>query len=181
MRREARPVRRVIIFCVDFVAAIALSFGVLIGVLYIYFLRNPQSDLPPQSLWVLPIVTYLYLTALKRSRIRRIRSLGYILTGVRIVDIRGGRPSLLQMTIRMLPLLPVPWSLLFDLGWIVDEPQRQTLRDKWAGTFVVHRKALPIGIAPVRYKRIGFAGLLLIIPEVGRTEPVNQSLPTSNP
>ncbi len=177
-RDYAGPARRLISLCVDYVAAIVLSFGVLIGVLYIYFLRYPERDLPPQAMWVVPVVAYLYLTVLKRSRIR---SLGYILTGVRIVDIRGGRPSLLQMTVRMLPMLPVPWSLLFDLGWMVDEPQRQTLRDKWAGTFVVRRKAQGIGTAPIQYKRIGFGGLFLIIPEVGRTDSTSQSLPTSSP
>jgi len=171
-RDYAGPARRVIIVCIDFVAVIALSFGVLIGVWYVCLLRNPRGDLSPQALWVLPAVAYAYLTLVKRSRIR---TLGYILTGVRIVDIRGRRPSLLQMTIRMLPMLPVPWSLLFDLGWIVGEPQRQTLRDKWAGTFVVRRTAKPICTAPVRYKRIGFAGLFLIIPEVGRTRATIES------
>jgi uncharacterized RDD family membrane protein YckC len=157
-------VRRVVIVCIDFAAAVALSFGLLIGVWYIWLVRYPQSDPPPGALWVVPAVAYLYLTLLKRSRIR---TLGYILTGVRIVDIRGGRPSLLQMTVRLAPLLPVPWSLLFDLAWMVDEPQRQTLRDKWAGTFIVRRKAKPVGTAPIRYKRIGFGGVFLIFPEIG--------------
>jgi len=163
-----------LIVCIDFVAAVVLSVAVLIGVLYVWFLRHPQSDLPAQALWVLPAVAYVYLTVLKRSRIR---TLGYILMGVRIVDIRGGRPSLLQMTVRMVPLLPVPWSFLFDLGWILDEPQRQTLRDKWAGTFVVGRKAKPIGTAPILYKRIGFAGLFLIFPEVDHARTTIESSP----
>ncbi len=173
-RDYAGPVRRAVIVCIDFVAAIVLSVGVLIGVLYVWFVRHPQSDLPAQALWVLPGVAYIYLTLLKRSRIR---TLGYILMGVRVVDIRGGRPSLLQMTVRMAPLLPVPWSLLFDLGWILDEPQRQTLRDKWAGTLVVRRKAKPIGTAPIRYKRIGFSGLFLIFPEADLARRTVESSP----
>jgi uncharacterized RDD family membrane protein YckC len=128
---------------------------------------HPEGDPPAQALWVLPVTVYLYLTVLKRSRVR---TLGYILAGVRIVDVQGGRPSLLQMTTRLWPLLPLPWSFLFDLGWVVDEPHRQTLRDKWAGTFVVRRKAKPTGIASIRYKRIGFFGLFLIFPEIGPTE-----------
>lgn len=163
-----------LIVCIDFIAAIALSFGVLTAVWSIWLLRYPQNNPPAQALWVLPAVAYVYLTVLKRSRIR---TLGYILTGVRIVDIRGGRPSLLQMTVRMAPLFPVPWNLLFDLGWIVDEPQRQTLRDKWAGTFVVRRKAKPIGTAPIQYKRIGFAGLFLISPEIDRARTTIESSP----
>ena len=148
---------------VDLVGIVVLSFVALFGVFFIWLLRHPQSDLPPEATLVVLVATYLYLTLVKRSRIG---TLGYILTGVRILDVRGGRPSLLQLTIRMVPMLPVPWSLLFDLGWIMDEPQRQTLRDKWAGTVVVCRKAKPIGTAPIQYKRIGFCGLLLIFPEV---------------
>ena len=167
-----------VIVCIDFVAAVMLSFGVLAGVRYVWLAQYPQSDPPPEAMWVLPAVAYLYLTMLKRSRIR---TLGYILTGVRIVGIEGKRPSLLQMTVRMVPLMPVPWSLLFDLGWMVDDPRRQTLRDKWAGTFVVRRKAKPVGTAPVRYKRIGFSGVFLIFPEIGRVEKTPQPLTDPSP
>jgi uncharacterized RDD family membrane protein YckC len=116
------------------------------------------------------LVIYLYLTVLKRSEVG---TLGYILTGVRIVNIEGKRPSMLQMTGRMLPLLPLPLlplTLPFDLAWVVDDPHRQTLRDKWVGTFVVRRNARPIGTAPVRYKRIGFA-------EIGQVERFPQPSP----
>jgi hypothetical protein len=177
-RDYAGPGRRVVIVCIDFIAAVVLSFGVLVGVWYIWLVRYPESDPPAEALWVVPVVAYLYLTVVKRSRIR---TLGYILTGVRIMDIRGGRPSLLQMTTRLWPLLPVPWSFLFDLGWVVDEPQRQTLRDKWVGTFVVRRDAEPIGTAPVRYKRIGFCGLFLIFPEIAPRSEKGQEESQSEP
>jgi uncharacterized RDD family membrane protein YckC len=175
-RDYARPVRRVIIVGVDLVTAVVLFLVILGGIWYVWLLRYPQSNLPPEPVWAALAVVYAYLTWLKRSRIR---TLGYILTGVRIVDIRGGRPSLLQMTLRMVPLMPLPWSFLFDLGWVADEPQRQTLRDKWAGTFVVRRKAKPIGTAPIRYWRIGFNCIFVIFPEVGRVEHVRQ--PVSEP
>lgn len=169
-------VRRVVIVCVDLVAAMALASGVLVGIWYVWLERYPEGDPPAQALWVMPVLAFLYLTVLKRSRIR---TLGYILTGVRIVNIEGKRPSLLQMTIRLLPVIPlstipVPWFILFDLGWMLEEPAKQTLRDKWAGTFVVRRNAQPIGTAPIRYKRIGFAGLFLIFPEIGRVEQAPQ-------
>jgi uncharacterized RDD family membrane protein YckC len=170
-RDYAGPVRRVVIVCIDGLALLVLSFGVLIGIWYVWLVRYPKGDVPAEALWVVLAVAYLYLTMLKRSRVR---TLGYILTGVRIVDIEGKKPSLLQMTTRLWPLLPVPWSFLFDLGWVLDEPQRQTLRDKWAGTFIVRRKAKPVGTAPVRYKRIGFAGIFLIFPEVDRTHQTSE-------
>ena len=56
----------------------------------------------------------------------------------------------------------------------MDEPQRQTLRDKWVGTYVVRRGTEPIGTAPIHYKRIAFGGIFLIFPEVGRPEPAIQ-------
>jgi uncharacterized RDD family membrane protein YckC len=166
-RDYAGPVRRVTIVGIDLVTAVVLFLVVLGGIWYVWLLQYPQGDLPPEPMWAALAVVYAYFTSLKRSRIR---TLGYILTAVRIIDIRGGRPCLLQMTLRMVPLMPIPWSFLFDLGWVVDEPQRQTLRDKWAGTFVVRRKAKPVATAPIRYWRIGLCGIFLIYPEVGRPE-----------
>ena len=173
-RDYAGPVRRAAIVCIDALAVIVLLVGVLVGIWYVRLLRHPRSDLPPEAAWAALATVCLYLTLLKRSRIR---TLGYILTAVRIVDIKGKRPSLLQMTTRLWPMLPVPWSFLFDLGWVADEPQRQILRDKWAGTFVVRRKAQPIGRALVRYKRIGFGGIFLIFPEIDQVERSPQPSP----
>ncbi len=170
-RDYAGPVRRAVVVCIDFVVAIALSFGVLLGIVCLWLIRHPKEYPSPEIVWVMPLVAYVYLTIVARSRIR---TLGCIITGMRIADIRGRRPSLLQMTIRLVPLLPVPWSFLFDLGWIMDEPQRQTLRDKWAGTYVVRRGAKPIGTAPVRYKRIGFCGLFFIFPEIAERSEKKQ-------
>jgi uncharacterized RDD family membrane protein YckC len=170
-RDYAGPLTRVVILCIDLIALVLLGFLVIFATAAYWVIRYDESNVPPQiawrAVWIILTVAYLYLTVLQRSRIR---TLGYVLAGVRIVGIEGGRPSLLQMTIRLIPLLPVPWSLLFDLGWIVDEPHRQTLRDKWAGTFVIRQNATPIGTAPIRYKRIGFAGIFLIFPEIGRVE-----------
>lgn len=181
-RDYAGLLTRLVILCIDLIALVLLGFLVIFATAAYWVIRYDESDVPAQlawrALWIILTVAYLYLTVLQRSRIR---TLGYILAGVRIVGIEGGRPSLLQMTIRLIPLLPVPWSLLFDLGWIVDEPHRQTLRDKWAGTFVVRHKAVPIGTAPVRYKRIGFCGIFLIFPEIGQVERFPQPLPQQGP
>ncbi len=164
--------RRLVIICIDFLVAAVLCFIVFFGVAFACFVRDPSTDdLPDYTLLLLLLVVYLYLTVLKRSEVG---TLGYILTGVRIVNIEGRRPSLLQMTGRLLPLPLFPLTLPFDLAWVVDDPHRQSLRDKWVGTFVIRRKAKPIGTAPVRYKRIGLVGLFLTFPEVGRSETTPQ-------
>jgi len=159
----AGPIRRAIILGIDIVALIGLSFAVTAG---LFFCRPPGTvDLPASTLPLVLLAGYIYLTLVQRSRIG---TLGYLLTGVRIVDIEGRRPSLLRMTVRLVPLLPAPWSLLFDLGWMLDDPRRQTLRDKWAGTFVIRRKARPLGRTTITYKRVCFGGLQFIIPEIGQ-------------
>lgn len=176
-RDYAGPIRRMIILGIDIVAVFGLVLAVGTGFLYCVRLRTDS----PVGHAILPMLltAYLYLTLVQRSRIG---TLGYWLAGVRIVNIHGRRPSLLQMTVRLIPLLPVPWSLLFDLGWMLDEPTRQTLRDKWAGTYVVRRRARPIGRTTASYKRICFAGLHLIFPEVGpRNTPSTSASAASSP
>jgi uncharacterized RDD family membrane protein YckC len=162
----AGPIRRVVILAIDLVALFVIVCGITL-VLALLDPAHPPEQLAGEMLLLLMSAGYVYLTLVQRSRIG---TLGYLLMGVRIVDIEGRRPSLLQMTVRLIPMLPVPWSLLFDLGWMLDDPGRQTLRDKWAGTFVVRRKARPLGWTTVIYKRICFAGLHLVFPEVGRRD-----------
>jgi len=159
--------RRIIIAGVDLAAVLVIWGAALGAVWYVWFLARPQSEHPPAStLWLLPLTAYLYLTVVKRSRLG---SLGLLVTGTRIVDVEGQRPSLLRMTARLFWLLPLPLGLLLDLGWLLEEPAKQTLRDKWAGTFVVRRRAKPIGRARVTYHRICLVGIQLIVPELDRT------------
>jgi len=158
--------RRVLIACVDLGTVVVLWFAVLLTAWIGWFALHPESEHPPAAtLWLLPLTAYLYLTVVKRSRLG---SLGLLVTGTRIVDIEGKRPSLLRMTARFLWLLPLPLGLLLDLGWLLEEPAKQTLRDKWAGTFVVRRNAEPIGRVPLTYHRICLVGIQLIVPELDR-------------
>jgi uncharacterized RDD family membrane protein YckC len=159
--------RRLIIVCVDLATIILIWFVLLAGIWLLWFIVYPEREHPPAAvLWFLPLTAYLYLTVVKRSRIG---SLGFLLTGVRIVNTEGKRPSLLEMTARFFWLLPLPLGVLLDLGWLMEEPAKQTLRDKWAGTFVVKRKAKPIGSAPLGFKRIHLLGIQMVVPELDRT------------
>jgi len=159
--------RRVIIAGVDLGAVFLIWFGVLAAAWGAWFVAHPESEHPPAgTLWLVPLTAYLYLTVVKRSRLG---SLGLLVTGTRIMDIEGQRPSLLRMTARLFWLLPLPLGLLLDLGWLLEEPAKQTLRDKWAGTFVVRRRAKPIGRVSLTYHRICLVGIQLIVPELDRT------------
>ena len=136
-RDYAGPIRRILILGIDMVALAVIAFGLAFGVVVCRPSRTEESA--GAILLLLLLAGYVYLTFVQRSRIG---TLGYLLMGVRIVDIQGRRPSLLQMTVRLIPMLPVPWSLLFDLGWMLDDPSRQTLAGQM-GRHVRHPSESP--------------------------------------
>jgi len=111
-----------------------------------------------------------YLTALKPSRVR---TLGLIVAGTRIVTLRGDRPSTLRMAYRLGLLLIGPFNLLFDLIWLGGDPCNQSLRDKLAGTLVVRHHAKPIARGNLILCYLGFAGLFFPVIEVGRAKRDN--------
>ena len=79
---------------------------------------------------------------------------------VEIVDLKGGRPSWLTMTNRFISLVLGPVHLIMDLLWLIGEQEKQTLRDKIAGTYVIRKNAQPIGtgtLTVVIYHILGFA------------------------
>jgi uncharacterized RDD family membrane protein YckC len=77
--------------------------------------------------WLL--FAYLYLTMLKVSPVR---TLGFRLTGVKVLTLRGERPSILRMSFRLLLWLLGPFNWFYDLLWLSGDECRQTLRDKIA-------------------------------------------------
>lgn len=109
--------------------------------------------------------SYLYLVVIKPSRLR---SLGYWLTGTRVVTLRGQRPSIVRMTFRLLLWLFGPFNLVYDLLWMGIDDDRQSLRDAFSGTYVVKADARPVGqgqVHLIRYFALGFA---LMYPKVVR-------------
>lgn len=88
-------------------------------------------------------------------------TLGFWLAGVRIVTLGGERPSLLRMTFRLLIWVLGPIHPAFDIFWLGGDPQRQTLRDKFACTLVVRRNAVPAGRGVFRFNRHLFLNLNL--------------------
>ena len=92
------------------------------------------------------IIAFFYFVVLKRSRIGTV---GYRVGGVRLVGLNGAPPSLFSSTLRLLFVF-CPLNVV-DFFWLSGDPHRQALRDKFAQTYVVKRKAEPIGTARVVY------------------------------
>ena len=112
---------------------------------------------------VAAILAFLYLALLKRSRLR---TLGYRVAGVRIVDFHGDTPSATAVTLRLIFAVFGPLNILLDLFWIPGDPCRQALRDKFAQTYVVRERAKPAGSAPIRLCRYGVLGWSFVFQEV---------------
>jgi hypothetical protein len=71
-----------------------------------------------------------YLTAIKASRVR---TLGLLVAGTRIVTLRDDRPSTLRMSYRLCLLLIAPFNLLFDLIWLGGDPCNNRSGTNWQG------------------------------------------------
>jgi uncharacterized RDD family membrane protein YckC len=107
-------------------------------------------------------VSYGYLVLLERS----FGTLGFLLTGVKILTLKGDRPSILRMTFRLLLWVFGPINALFDIYWLTGDEYRQTLRDKLAGTVVVRTSAVPAGTGEIRLNRYQLMGYSFVFYEV---------------
>lgn len=134
--------RRLIIFLVD--VSVVFLFWTLIWIVYL--------SVPYESVLIPDLACFFcswcYLAVLRPSRVR---SVGYWVTGARIVTLRGTKPSVLRMTYRLMLNLYYPFNLLFDLLWVGVDRDRQSLTDRYAGTCVVRKNAVPAGQAEIHY------------------------------
>lgn len=109
----------------------------------------------------LVVAAYVYFVEIERTRFG---TLGMRLAGLRIVDLGGHRPSRMDMLLRL--GLAGFWPI--DLFWIGGDDNRQSLRDKFAGTYVIRRGARPEGWSPCRYALYFFDGMTWTFREVQR-------------
>lgn len=73
------------------------------------------------------------------------------MAGVRIFGLDGQPARLLPLSVRLMFAVFGPLNLI-DSIWLAGDPHRQALRDKFTGTYVVKRKAQPIGTGSVQYR-----------------------------
>ena len=115
------------------------------------------------SIW-LPLC-YLYLGPMKASRLRTI---GYRVMGLKVVDLRGGRPGWISMTIRLAMLSFGAPLWVLDLFWFRGQSDRRKISDLFAGTYVVRMDAAPLGRGPVGLGFHGILGYFFVFREVLR-------------
>lgn len=157
-RDYAGILRRLFIDTVDLVVLIILAF--------VLFIMGAWSDWLSEAFVPLFLVLcYIYLAGLKATRMG---TLGYILAGVRLVNLQGQQASIWRSSFRLGLILLGPLNLLFDLLWVGNDPNRQSIRDKFAGTYVVRRKANPTGRGPISYKTYFVMSYTLLFPEIIR-------------
>ena len=118
---------------------------------------------------ILIVAWFLYLAVLARTTRG---TLGYSVTGVRPVNLHGETPSLGAMSYRSLFVALGPLNGAIDLLWVAGDRDRQALRDKLAGTYMVRRTAQPAGRGPIRHATMTALGYTFMVQEVGRVQGV---------
>jgi len=146
---------------------VAIDFGVVFFVSGPILAFGPDAGLPPWAAnAVACCLAWAYLAGLKATGLA---TLGYRLANVELVDLQGRRVGLWRCTHRFLVLFAAPFNLL-DLTWLTHDPNRQTLRDKVAGTYVVRRGARPLGSGSLTYPTYFIGGLSFVFTEVMRDD-----------
>ena len=150
-------------------AASVDAFVIVTGLIAAVLIGEALADSVFVGFMTWLVLSLAYLVICKRTRVR---TLGYRLAGMRLVDIRGGAPHSLRVTFRLLFALMGGYSStlgLIDFFWITGDDDRQTLRDKLAQTYVIRAGAQPAGRGPIVYEVYHMLAWTLYLPEVRRT------------
>jgi len=153
---------RMLILAIDTVVVLVLSAAAVVAYVYAKYPAPPDD----RSIFlVVAIVWYAYMAGLKATRFG---TLGYKLTGYRLVNLKGETPSLARTSARLMFLIVGPLHPILDLIWLGGERDRQTLRDKWAATYVVRKDARPAGAGPIEFDRMFLFAWSILVRTVGR-------------
>ncbi len=161
--------RRIVIICVD-LTVIVLGGIALACVLATVFTGVSERAAMRAELygWLFYLaLVAAYMTVIKASRIRTV---GYRVAGTKIVDLRGRRPSIFRMLFRLSLWVLGPFSFVFDLIWAGIDTDRQTIRDRFAGTCVIRNGAEPVGRGEIHMAYFTAGGFSLFYPHVTHRE-----------
>ncbi|MCP3920959.1 MAG: RDD family protein [Desulfobacterales bacterium] len=130
-----------------FAAMIDLSVIITFSTLFLVFIYSLNEKIPAKTNFIFLInISFIYLTFLKRSSYR---TLGYFITGIKIVNLSGYKPSLYNMFLRIIILIFGTYDYSKSIDLIKTESFKQTLRDRYLGNYVVMVNAKPIGSGPI--------------------------------
>ncbi len=152
--------RRLLIDAVDMVTALAAG-AIVVWLVNVLF--SPGDAIFGIALLIFAAVWFVYFVLLKRSRMRTV---GYAVAGARIVNLRGERPGIGALTLRLMFVVAGPVNFLVDLVWISGDANRQALRDKFAHTYVIRAGAVPAGSGRVVYRTYTVFGATMLFQEV---------------
>jgi uncharacterized RDD family membrane protein YckC len=160
----AHPVRRLGALIIDLAFLIALLNAIYIPIAYAIVpasIRNqhrtPERQQEIDKL-VKPIqmpvpMAWLALCIIYHIPFRRTRggTLGYRLMGIRLVDRKGQTPPMRPLIKRF--LIAIPSTMFIGLSYfsLFTSPKRQTMHDKWSGTWAIRKRAEPAGPAITAY------------------------------
>lgn len=150
--------KRFVIIIIDF--AVLVAAYVLLAELDVA-LRSDHGMLPVDLIWLIFALGYLVVLEPWTGTV------GFLVTGVKIVNLSGERPSVFRVGFRLsLWVLGGPFHPLFDLIFLSGDERKQTVRDKLAGTYVVNKDAMPEGKGPIKWVRFMLLAMNLLVPEV---------------
>jgi len=158
--------RRLAVDLIDFIFLFVLVVIMAIGAAII--MPGGEQEIALVMFWSSIVLGFVYLVLFKRSPLR---TLGYMIGGVRIVNLQGDRPSLWALTIRAFFLLIGPLSMLLDIVWVSGDENRQALRDKWAHTYVIRNQAIPAGRSTITWKNYTIFGMNFMFQEIHASKP----------
>ena len=166
--------KRLVILVVDlFVVAVSGVSSLFIGGFASVFF----GDVVPLFVLACLVWIWLYMTAIKASPLR---TLGYRAVGAKIVTLRAQRPSIFRMTFRFGLWRLEPFNLVYDLFWTTVDDERQTLRDRFAGTYVVDVNAEPLGEGEIHIARSTVLGYNFAYEYVSHIAPAPQAQQASS-
>jgi uncharacterized RDD family membrane protein YckC len=148
---------RILILIVDAIVLVAIMWLIAFG------WGSMIGDYNRVFTGTLALVTWLYVVPLKRSAFRTI---GYRLTGARLVTLKGQRPSLFMLTFRSLLWMFGPCNFVLDLIWCGIDDDRQTMRDRFTSMCLVRNRADPLGTGEVHLAYFNAFGYTLAYPHV---------------
>lgn len=114
--------------------------------------------------------------------IRHLRggTFGYRIVGIRLVDRSGNSPSLARLAGRFFLASMATFPLGASYLRCLSDPRRQSFHDRWSGTWMVRKRAVPAGPATTAYGGMVLGSYVLSYPVIEPFVPNETGAANSN-